>query len=120
MMLCVLPEKPTMNNVNVFASINGHTRIKLCFAWCVRRFRFCLSGNWLDQLFARRSGSSLQERKDFFVLLGSEIGPDAHVSHDYLPLRRAIVARRPDVMTANAVFGPQVHRCSSKPTGVFS
>ena len=108
MTLGVLPEKLTMNNVNVFASINNHTCIKLCFVWWVRRFRFCPSGSWVDELFARPSGSSLQKRENFLVFFRSKIGADAHVHRGDLPLRRAVVARRPDVMTANAIFGPEL------------
>src|SRR5712691_4091699 len=54
-----------------------------------------------------RLGSRFQELKDLLVLFRREICADAHVHHDYFPLRRAVVAGRSYVMTTDAVFRPE-------------
>ena len=57
------------------------------------KFQVWSEWNLVDKVFVRRSGSSLQERKNFLVLLRRKVGPDAHVHHHDIPLRRAVVAR---------------------------
>ena|SRR5713226_10709943 len=57
-------------------------------------------------MFAQ-SGPRFEELEDLFVLFRREIGADTHVHHDYIPLSRAVVAGRSDVMTTDAVVCPK-------------
>ena len=42
------------------------------------------------------------------MFFGSEIGTHTHVHHDYFPLRRTVGTGRSDIMTADAIFRPEL------------
>lgn len=65
-----------------------------------------------DRLCELASGDRLsarfEELDNLFVLLRSEIGANTHVHHHDFPLRRAVVARRSDVVTTHAILRPEL------------
>src|SRR6266568_6850458 len=65
-------------------------------------------------IFVRTSVCGFEELQDFLVLLGGQVGADAHMHHGHVPLRIAVGIGGPDVMTTRAVLRPQLRGAFSR------
>src|SRR5689334_17403062 len=70
-----------------------------------REFRNCLFRDFRNR---PRSITRLQKLCDRALFLSGQIGAQAHVLNDHRPLRVAVLLRGPEVVTARAVFRPEL------------